>query len=126
VKPEETGTDPGRLREGDGREVIAGFRPEAFSWPEEQDGDRPRLRGRVETVELLGHEQILYLDTSLEMLPPSGTGPPEGGAGKGESAETLAVRLPVTRPPETGEEIELAVDSSQVYLFREDGQALEG
>jgi multiple sugar transport system ATP-binding protein len=95
-----------------GRAAVAGLRPEALGWA--GDGDpRPRIEVELAAVEMLGHEEILYFTSPA-------VSSPEGGSSVG----LLAARVGVGRRPETGDRVELAVDTHALHLFGADGRRL--
>jgi ABC-type sugar transport system ATPase subunit len=121
---------PGRLREGDGRSLlaqVAGQELRLETPPEKAAGsvDRPlflgvraedlgpagaheessRLRVTVEAVEPLGHEQLIHVRVP-------------------DSAIRLVARFGARDPVTPGQSLELGVNLARVYLFREDGEPL--
>jgi ABC-type sugar transport system ATPase subunit len=121
---------PGRLREGEGRALVAdvarqelrleappdeapgfvdrplflGIRPEHLG-PAEAYPEASRLRVTVEAVEALGHERLVHV-----RIP--------------ESPIRLVARFGGGEPATPGESLELGVDLARVRLFREDGEAV--
>ncbi|BBO82998.1 trehalose import ATP-binding protein SugC [Desulfosarcina ovata subsp. sediminis] len=83
----------------------AGLRPEDVVDPH-QAGEGQRIGGRVAMTELLGREQMVYLDLA------DGT--------------RVVARLPAEQRLHRGEEIAIGIDPSRLYLFGEDGRALDG
>jgi len=95
------------------RAAVAGLRPEALAWPGKDD-ERPRLQVEAAAVEMLGHEEILYLRSPAVVRP-------DGRREEG----LLAARVGVGRRPEPGEEITLAVDPDALHLFDAEGRCLD-
>jgi len=112
---------PGGLPE---RARYAGIRPEMFraerdTSPEGGDSGRVAIRGSVETVEMLGHERIVYLRPSEPMiLNTDGAGPAPAGVG------LLAARLTEGPAPETGTPLTLTAPAAEIYWFDESGNAI--
>ena len=110
------------LREAGEQVAYAGLRPEAFGWPESHEG-APRLEAAVAAVEVLGHEQILHLESDapfvdLDALDREGPEQAETGDGR------WVARLPTGRRVAVEDEVELSIDTSTMLWFDEDGQAL--
>jgi ABC-type sugar transport system ATPase subunit len=121
---------PGRLREGDGRTLVAevarqelrldappekaagcvdrslllGIRPEHLG-PAGAHPEASRLRVAVEAVESLGHERLVHVRVP-------------------ESPIRLVARFGASDPATPGESLELGVDLARLHLFREDGEAV--
>jgi multiple sugar transport system ATP-binding protein len=92
--------DPGGAAD---RVAWIGLRPEDLVDPQ-LAGEGRRLHGRVALTELLGREQMVYLDLS------DGT--------------RLVARLHADRRLHTGAEITVGIDPGRLYLFQDDGRAL--
>ncbi len=90
---------------GDSADKVAlvGLRPEDMVDPQ-LAGEGQRLHGRVALTELLGREQMVYLDL--------------------RDGTRLVARLHADHRLRTGEEIAVGIDPCRLYLFRTDGQAL--
>jgi multiple sugar transport system ATP-binding protein len=125
------------LVEHRGREIVVGLRPEAFV-PAEGAPPQRRLPARVEALEALGHEVIAYLELAAAPAPvddardqaaatlaveETGAGEAVGSAG-GRPRTVVAARLPPNLPLARGNEIEIGVDTGQLYAFGLDGRAL--
>jgi multiple sugar transport system ATP-binding protein len=80
-----------------------GLRPEDVVDPQ-QAGEGRRLHGRVALTELLGREQMVYLDL--------------------RDGTRFVARLHADRRLRTGEEIAVGIDPSRLYLFQADDSAL--
>ncbi|MFP4351380.1 MAG: ABC transporter ATP-binding protein [Puniceicoccaceae bacterium] len=115
--------DRGPLERHVGRNVLAGFRPEAFRPAGEVGGDH-RIRGRVRTTEALGHERIVYFDASVETYLPPGVSRKSEESERGGQERSLVARLPAGEGAEPGGEIELGLRVDEIHLFDEDGGAL--
>ena len=85
------------------RVVCLGLRPEDVVDPQLVGEDR-RLHGRVALTELLGREQMVYLDL--------------------RDGTRLVARLHADRRLKAGEEIAVGIDPARLYLFQADGRAL--
>jgi multiple sugar transport system ATP-binding protein len=99
-----------------GAPLLAGLRPEALSL----QGTGPRIRGRVQAAESLGHETILYCETELR-LPATVQG---AAPAQPEAGVRLAAVLPGQQALRPGERVELVADGLQLYFFTAEGQAL--
>ncbi len=53
-----------------GADVAVGIRPEQLGDPAESPSDRPRLRGRVKVVELLGAERLVQIQLDVRSVVP--------------------------------------------------------
>jgi len=88
------------------------FRAERDTSLEGGDSGRVALRGSVETMEMLGHERIVYLRPLESMiLNTEGAGPAPGGAG------LLAARLTEGRAQERGKPLTLTAPAAEVNWF---------
>jgi len=88
---------------GDDRITHIGLRPEDVADPQLVDADR-RLHGRVALTELLGREQMVYLDL--------------------RDGTRLVARLRADRRLRPGDDIAVGIDPARLYLFQADGRAL--
>ncbi|MFW5874169.1 MAG: ABC transporter ATP-binding protein [Verrucomicrobiota bacterium] len=105
------------------KDVLAGFRPEAFCRADEVE-EAFRLKGTVQTAEALGHERIVYFDASVEVYLPPGVSRKSEQSERGKQERSLIARLPAGEVPEAGDEIELGLKTDEIYLFDEEGGAL--
>ncbi len=102
--------------------IVAGIRPETLT-PVDETATRGALRVKVETVESLGHEQLVY-----SQLPEWGV--PETHAAEehvrslGHSPNELVARLPSDLEINSGAEINLGLNAARVHLFHTDGSAI--
>ncbi len=94
--------------------LIAGLRPEAFSLPETLAVDR--IRVEVISLEVLGHEQLIYARVP-------GFKSQSSDAHEKQISSILIARVPSSRV-HPGNTLDLGVDMSKLYLFTEDGKAL--
>jgi ABC-type sugar transport system ATPase subunit len=86
-----------------GRAVLLGLRPDALRVTVP---GAAHLRARVQAVEALGHEQLVYLED------PDGDG------------EVLIARLDARTPVAAGDTLPLCVDEERLYLFAPGGEAI--
>ncbi len=121
VNPERL-RNPDRLRDHAGRPVLGGLRPEAFRAGREVP-ETQRFTTAVRTIEALGHEEIVYCNSPVEMVEPS---EPEQRNEEARAAidSTVIARLPAGRMPEMGETITLGIDAAHLLLFTDEGTAL--
>jgi multiple sugar transport system ATP-binding protein len=118
-----------------GRPIAVGIRPEALDEPGRRDGsDGGRLRGRVQTVEALGPEQLAHIE--IEARPVLAEDVLEGLVDMEEAQDlaeiitdrdraTVVARLDASARIRTDDEIELAVDLRRLHFFDlESGDAI--
>jgi len=86
------------------RVAQVGLRPEDVVDPQSADEGR-RLHGRVVMIELLGREQMVYLDL--------------------QDGTRVVARLRADHRLHAGEEIAIGIDPTRLYLFQDDGRALD-
>jgi ABC-type sugar transport system ATPase subunit len=96
-----------RVRPWVGRTLSAGVRPEAFRLVDGQVAGA--VTARVEDLEYLGHETLLYVR-------PERPAASDGGP--------VVARLPGMLAAAKGDIVHLQIDSRQVYLFDDTGRAL--
>ncbi|TVP92965.1 MAG: sn-glycerol-3-phosphate ABC transporter ATP-binding protein UgpC [Thioalkalivibrio sp.] len=106
------------------RARYAGIRPEclgigASGSSDDARADRLAIQGSVESVEVLGHERIVYLRAPGSMIELS------DGPGPWRSAEgLLAARLPASPALEREESVTLTAPAAELHWFDEDGNAI--
>jgi multiple sugar transport system ATP-binding protein len=117
--------------DGLGKPVAIGIRPEAFDLP---TGDgRPTIRGRIETVEALGSEQLVHV--SIEARPVLADEVLEGLVDADDAQElaelkaddhaTVVARLDAAASVRPDDSIDLAVDARKLHFFDlESGEAI--
>jgi multiple sugar transport system ATP-binding protein len=117
-----------------GKQVAVGIRPEALDEPGRRDvADGGRLRGRVQTVEALGSEQLAHVE--IEAQPVLVEDVLEGLVDAEQAAElaeiktdsgaTVVARLDASARVRADDEIELAVDLRKLHFFDlESGEAI--
>ncbi len=101
VSEERAAVFPG-LEQKEGEPVLVGLRPESFFVAEEAASREAQIGVVVDTVEMLGHETIVY-----------GRFAEEGE----EEAQTVTARLGPNLRIDLDEEIRLGVDTEKIYLF---------
>ncbi len=103
-------------------EIILGLRPESFVL-EENAPEEQKIKGKVHTVEALGHELIIYLEVPVETTSESEI----SSMANPEKAEisTMVARLPSNFFFQKGEELTLGVDTSSLHFFNMEGCAIE-
>jgi multiple sugar transport system ATP-binding protein len=128
LPPEVENARPGLARYV-GRQVVVGIRPEALDEPGRRDGgDGGRLRGRVQTVEALGAEQLVHIEIDakpvlvedvLEGLVDEEVAAElaELGFDTDSSRATVVARLEASASIRPDEPIELAVDLRHLHFF---------
>jgi sn-glycerol 3-phosphate transport system ATP-binding protein len=112
----------GRIEAGDlsvdmdgvpGGPLVVGIRPEAFHLSE--GGSQPTMDVRVEVVELLGHETILYGSIRGERVVAAGT--EAGLAPLPSERATVIARLDARRQPSVGDTVTLSFSRDDLRLF---------
>ena len=110
----------------DGRPVIVGIRPEDFHLAGTGGADGSAdgaMTGKVDVVEYLGNEQLIYVRLPGTFVPEPVKAAQESAAGEVGGGVALATaaaataRLGPTARVETGDEIRLAVDTAKLHLF---------
>jgi len=109
------------------RPILAGLRPEAFYLPDANISPDCCLQVEVEAVEALGHEMIVYFDAPVSRIEveESHDGATADNSKEGKSTSILIARVPSSPDVYTGAQLNLAVDTSKLYLFHGDGKAIE-
>jgi multiple sugar transport system ATP-binding protein len=115
----------GLERNGGGRDVIVGMRPEHFedaAVEQEQHPDRMKFRTKVDVVESMGSELYVYFDVKSEEIRTADLDELAADAGMedlpshGEGQQIVA-RLSAESKASPGGEVELSLDTSQIKLF---------
>jgi sn-glycerol 3-phosphate transport system ATP-binding protein len=113
----------GRVRAGDleldipgapGGELVVGVRPEALRIVTGASSD-PAMQVRVEVVEQLGHEAIVYGSIRGQRVATAATSAGIASLESGRAA--ITARLDARRPPAAGETIALEMSLDDVHLF---------
>jgi multiple sugar transport system ATP-binding protein len=105
-----------------GKPVIAGVRPESFSFAD--DSDDSQFEAKVAAVEALGHELLVYFQ-SPEPVVQHGSDVDEKQQSE-EIESSMVARLSTKAIPEVGENVTLRIDSGNLRLFDEEGAAIGG
>lgn len=82
------------------------------------DKDSIHIRGLIQTVEVLGHERVIYLRAEDRMIEP----------GSGEihpSTDLVAARLPEGPTPQPGEHLTLTVKPHRFHSFDRQGNRID-
>ncbi len=117
-----------RLSERLGQDVLLGTRPESFFVPTGDVPDGQRIQTRVDLVEFLGAEALVYLQTDAEplaskVLLDSAREEPNG-AGTSQ-AMTFVARIDPRAAPQRGELVDIAYEIDALHFFDpETGSAL--
>ncbi len=102
--------------------VLAGLRPEALI-PYHEQSPRCGLSVTVDTVESLGHEQLVYA-----RLPVTNTDDNQAAAkllrSVGHNPDQIIMRLPADQPVQAGNDFNIGIDCRRLYLFDLEGKAL--
>jgi multiple sugar transport system ATP-binding protein len=103
------------------RDLLVGLRPEAFSIaPIDADNS---ITVTVSTVELLGHETIVYATAPIAKIDTDEAASGQIGDSRGNSSILIA-RIAAARTIQAGDRLVLAVDTSKLYLFSIDGECI--
>ena len=108
----------------EGRPVIIGIRPEDFHLADSANGSAGgSMTGKVDVVEYLGNEQLIYVRLPGTFVPEpvkaaqERAGVEEGGGVALATAVAATARLGPTARVGSGDEIRLAVDTAKLHLF---------
>jgi multiple sugar transport system ATP-binding protein len=109
----------GALERYVGAAVAVGIRPEHLGDPADGRPDRPRLRGRVKLVELLGAERLVHVQLAVDAFVARGVG---GDAGETAAPEIprralVAARFDAHARVEPGDLAEVAVTTDRLHFF---------
>lgn len=104
-----------------GQEVVLGTRPECFSVA---DGDVPEghlIRAKVDLVEMLGGEVLVYLESDAKSVTAKSIADPSSEENQtrtrnGRSTSTVA-RLAPRVPPKAGEVVDLRYETDSLHFF---------
>jgi multiple sugar transport system ATP-binding protein len=108
-----------------GQNIIAGLRPEAFSLAEHSTPSEQSITVDIQTLEALGHEMILYGEAAIARVEVEESNPgAERSQDNRRTRSVLIARVPSVREIQGRNQVTLAVDSSKLYLFTGDGQAI--
>ncbi|HEY9847489.1 MAG TPA: ATP-binding cassette domain-containing protein, partial [Candidatus Caenarcaniphilales bacterium] len=105
--------------------ILAGLRPEAFFLSDASAPQGHTIEVEVSTLEALGHEMIIYAKAPVPMIEVE-----ESHASTTPDAQEqghhsiLIARVPSSRALRTESRVTLGVDTSKLYLFTVDGQAI--
>jgi multiple sugar transport system ATP-binding protein len=127
IPPEVESAQP-ELAPNVGKPIAVGIRPEAFDERGGGDGDGARLRGRVQTVEALGPEQLVHIE--VDAKPVLVEDVVEGLVDQAQAEDlaelmtdtdgtraTVVARLHPSARVRPDEPIELAVDVHHLHFF---------
>jgi len=112
-----------------GQDVVLGTRPESFSVV---DGDVPagqRIRAKVDLVEMLGGEVLVYVESDAKTVTAKTISDPTSEEnqtrGRNGSASSIVARLAPRVPPKAGEVVDLHYETDSLHFFDlKTGQAL--
>jgi multiple sugar transport system ATP-binding protein len=117
-----------------GKTIAVGIRPEALGEAGREDGSSGRLRGRVQGVEVLGPEQLAYLDVEarpvlvddvLEGMVDPDAADDLSEIVPGGARASIVARLDAAATVRVDETLELAVNLRRLHFFDLDsGQAI--
>ena len=103
------------------RDLLVGLRPEAFAVA--PTGTSNSIAVEVKTVEVLGHETIVYATAAIDKID---TDEYVSGQNSDSQANSLLIaRVASSHPIQVGHPLALTVDFSKLYLFSIDGELIE-
>jgi multiple sugar transport system ATP-binding protein len=106
--------------------IIAGLRPEAFALATTSPPLDRTCEVRVRSCEPLGHETIVYATVDIELIQvEDGHTEVQNGPDDLEIGSTLVMRLSAYQQFTPDTMLRLAVDTSQLYFFDAQGQAMD-
>jgi multiple sugar transport system ATP-binding protein len=110
-----------------GREVIAGIRPEHFREAAGSDGEAGTFRAHLEVVEWLGADLFVHFDVPTQTWGDLGALQRELALGDGHDGRLrLVARIGTDNPAQAGKEMDLALDPRTLQLFdAESGERIE-
>ena len=102
------------------------MRPEAFSLASETTPSERRVEVKIETIEALGYEMLVYFPITVQKVTVDIETVKEEEMLQHSSSDVslFAARLPVIRNLDSGLQLSLAIDTRQVYLFELDRKAI--
>ena len=103
------------------RDLLVGLRPEAFTVAP-TDTDKS-IAVEVKTVEVLGHETIVYATASIDKIDTDEY--VSGQSTDSQANSILIARVASSHPIQVGHQLALTVDASKLYLFSIDGKPIE-
>jgi multiple sugar transport system ATP-binding protein len=104
--------------------LLAGLRPEAFTLATRTTEALQTVQVEISSLEALGHEMMIYAKAPVVVIQVDAT---HGSVQEPEPEQSnlpLVARIPPARDVYPGSTLSLAVDSSKLYLFTLDGQAI--
>ena len=104
------------------RDLLVGLRPEAFTVA--PAGTSNSISVAVKTVEVLGHETIVYATASIDKIDTDEY--VSGQSNDNSPANSLLIaRVASSHPIQVGHSLALTIDFSKLYLFSIDGELIE-
>jgi multiple sugar transport system ATP-binding protein len=114
-----------------GQPLIAGLRPEAFSLATPDAPPQSSIEVELRSIEALGHEMILHAEAPLTQVVVTEGQQQEqsqqfnGSNGSNSSGRSILIaRIPSSREVHDTKHLRLSVDSSKLYLFTAQGEAI--
>jgi multiple sugar transport system ATP-binding protein len=103
------------------RDLLVGLRPEALTVAPIDISNS--IAVEVKTVEVLGHETIVYATASIDKIDTDEY--VSGQSSDSQANSILIARVHSSHPIQVGQPLALAVDFSKLYLFSIDGEPIE-
>jgi multiple sugar transport system ATP-binding protein len=104
--------------------LLAGLRPEALTLATYTTEALQTIQVTVSSLEALGHEMMIYAKVPVVMVQVDASHGSVQELDQEQSNLPLVARIPPARDVYPGSTLSLAVDSSKLYLFTLDGQAI--
>jgi len=104
-----------------GKDVVLGTRPECFFPADGETPEGQRIRAKVDLVEMLGAEVLVYLESDAKTVTAKsianpGAEDPQVRSRNGRSTSTVA-RITPRSPPRPGEVVELRYETDSLHFF---------
>ncbi len=107
-----------KVREHVGKDVVLGTRPECFFIASDDLPENKHLRAKVDLVEMLGAEALIYLPTDAEQIDGSTSFGAKGRNGaNGQERLNLVARLAPKTVPTHGETVDIGYEEDSLHFF---------
>lgn len=119
VDPESVGHYPS-VAQRVGQEVVLGLRPECFFMAEGEVPEGQKIKTKVDLVEMLGAEALLYLQTDAVPVDAKGaidTLTDDASTGSRPRSRTLVARVAPKTLPVTGDIVDLRFEAGALHFF---------
>lgn len=103
-----------KLRDRVGGEVILGTRPECFALSDEGAADGHCIEGKVDLVEMLGAEALVYVQTDAKLASASNLNSAPNGH---DDTLSLVARIAPRTLPKSGDLVRLSYETDLLHFF---------